>query len=302
MSPIDETNPGTAKTKRVEVVPYNPAWQARFEELRQHLLSILSGQDIRVEHVGSTSVPSLAAKPILDVDVVLQGGTDFVRVKTAFEANGYYHVGDLGIAGREAFKYDHKPQLMSHHLYVLSEGSDELKRHITFRDWLRSHPEDREAYAQSKIEAARQFPNNIDAYIDAKSDIIFDIYRRCGLYSAQDLPEFARSVLNNRYDLRVREIDCKPIQTGISLCEAQTELGEYYLLAWEKAGSNSGEISLSQNSAESTKVRLLHTASGQPLCATPFATFALFASEQEALAFLTSNLWQTEPTFKEKHG
>ena len=302
MSPIDETNPGTAKTKRVEVVPYNPAWQARFEELRQHLLSILSGQDIRVEHVGSTSVPSLAAKPILDVDVVLQGGTDFVRVKTAFEANGYYHVGDLGIAGREAFKYDHKPQLMSHHLYVLSEGSDELKRHITFRDWLRSHPEDREAYAQSKIEAARQFPNNIDAYIDAKSDIIFDIYRRCGLYSAQDLQEFARSVLNNRYDLRVREIDCKPIQTGISLCEAQTELGEYYLLAWEKAGSNSGEISLSQNSAESTKVRLLHTASGQPLCATPFATFALFASEQEALAFLTSNLWQTEPTFKEKHG
>jgi len=302
MSPIDETNPGTAKTKRVEVVPYNPAWQARFEELRQHLLSILSGQDIRVEHVGSTSVPSLAAKPILDVDVVLQSGTEFVRVKTALEANGYYHVGDLGIAGREAFKYDYKPQLMSHHLYVLYEDSDELKRHITFRDWLRSHPEDREAYAQSKIAAARQFPNNIDAYIDAKSDIIFDIYSRCGLYSAQDLPEFARSVLNNRYDLRVREIDCKPIQTGISLCEAQTELGEYYLLAWEKAGSNSGEISLSQNSAEGTKVRLLHTASGQPLCATPFATFALFASEQEALAFLTSNLWQTEPTFKEKHG
>ena len=301
MSPVDETNPGTAKTKRVEVVPYNPAWQVCFEELRQHLLSILSGQDIRVEHVGSTSVPSLAAKPILDVDVVLQGGTEFVRVKTALEANGYYHVGDLGIAGREAFKYDYKPQLMSHHLYVLYEDSDELKRHITFRDWLRSHPEDREAYAQSKIAAARQFPNNIDAYIDAKSDIIFDIYRRCGLYSAQDLPEFARSVLNNRYDLRVGEMDCESVHPGISLYQAHTEQGNYYLLEWEHASSAGEQVSLNLNIAVPGNALLIPTASGQPLCSSPLATFALFRSEQDALTFLSSSSWTTT-TSEEKHG
>lgn len=286
-----ENTPGTVVAKKVEVVPYDPAWPTRFEELQLHLLSILSGQDVRVEHVGSTSVPGLAAKPILDIDVVLQNGTDFEQVKAALELNGYHHIGDLGISGREAFKYDDKPQLMSHHLYVLPENSEELKRHLTFRDWLRSHPEDREAYAQVKLAAAQKFPDDIGAYIDAKSDIIFDIYRRCGLYSARDLQAFACSVLNNRYNLRVREIECKPIQTGISLCEAQTEQGAYYLLAWEKADSSSGEISLPQIADEGTKAHPLPTASGQALCSTPFAIFALFVSEQDALTFLTSHSW-----------
>ena len=276
-------------TKRVEVVPYEPAWPVRFEEVRQHLLSFLAGQDVRVEHVGSTSVPGLAAKPILDIDIVLQNTADFAEVKALLEANGYYHVGDLGITGREAFKYDNKPQLMSHHLYVLSADSEELKRHLTFRDWLRSHPQDREAYAQVKLAAAQQFPDDIGAYIDAKSDVIFEIYQRCGLYRPQNLQEMACSVVNNRYNLRVREINCKPIQNKVRLCKVQTEQGPYYLLAWEKADCCFGEFSLAQNSAESTRAHPLPTASGQPLCATPFATFALFDSEKNAQNFLTSN-------------
>lgn len=292
-----EKDLGTAVTKRVEVVPYEPAWQARFEELRAHLLSILNGQDVRVEHVGSTSVPGLAAKPILDVDVVLQNETNFEQVKAALEANVYYHIGDLGISGREVFKYDNKPQLMPHHLYVLSENSEELKRHLTFRDWLRSHSEDREAYAQAKMAAALQFPNNIDAYIDAKSGVIFDIYQRCGLYQPQSLPELAASVANNRYNLRVQQIDCKLIQTGVGLCQVKTEQGAYFLLAWEKADTSTGDILLAQNPAESTRAHPLPTASGQPLCATPFATFALFASEQDALTFLTSDAWHQTAKF-----
>ena len=182
MSPIKEENrdinANSANTRRVEVVPYDPAWPVRFEEIRGHLLSILSGQDVRVEHVGSTSVPGLAAKPIIDIDIVLKVGESFEAVKNALEANGYTHVGDLGINGREVFKYDNKPQFMAHHLYALSAGSEELKRHLTFRDWLRTHPEDRDAYAQAKLAAAQQFPDDIGAYIDAKSDIIFTIYQR----------------------------------------------------------------------------------------------------------------------------
>ncbi|HOZ39113.1 MAG TPA: GrpB family protein [Anaerolineaceae bacterium] len=289
--------PGTAITKKVEVVPYDPAWQAHFDKLQQYLLGTLTGQNVRVEHVGSTSVPGLAAKPILDIDIVLQNGTDFGQVKVALESRGYYHIGDLGISGREVFKYENKPQFMSHHLYVLSEDSEELKRHLTFRDWLRSHPEDRELYANTKLMAAQKFPDDIGAYIDAKSDIIFDIYHRCGLYQPQSLLELSASVANNRYNLRVRDIDCKPIQTGVSMCLVQTEQGTYCLLAWEKAGPSSGEISLAQNPAESTKARPLPTASGQPLCATPFATFALFASEQDALTFLTSNAWHHTANF-----
>jgi hypothetical protein len=142
--------------------------------------------------------------------------------------------------------------------------------------------------------AALRFPNNIDAYIDAKSDVIFDIYTRCGLYDLQSLPELAASVANNRYNLRVQQIDCKPVQTGVSLCQVKTEQGPYYLLAWEKSDSSSGEIPLAQDATESTKAHPLPTASGQILCSTPFATFALFGSEQDALTFLTSNGWQND--------
>lgn len=281
-----EESLGSAVSKMVVVTPYDPAWQTCFDEVRQHLLAILSSQSVRIEHVGSTSVPGLAAKPILDIDIVLQAESDFAVVKALLEANGYYHVGDLGITGREAFKYNHKPQFMSHHLYVLSADSDELKRHLTFRDWLRNHPEDREIYAQVKMAAAQQFPDDIGAYIDAKSDVIFDIYLRCGLYQPQALPELACSVANNRYNLRVMKLTCRQVQTGISLCEVHTEQGAYYLLAWEKDNSSSNDISLTQDTSESTTIHPLPTASGQPLCTTPFATFALFKSEQNALTFL----------------
>ena len=291
-----------AISKRVEVAPYDPAWPGCFEEVREHLLRFLFGQDVRVEHVGSTSVPGLAAKPILDIDVVLQNMADFAEVKALLEANGYYHVGDLGITGREAFKYDHKPQHMSHHLYVLSADSEELKRHLTFRDWLRNHPQDREAYAQAKMAAARQFPDDISAYIDAKSDVILDIYKRCGLYRPQDSQELAMSVLINRYDLRVEGIDCRPLQSGVSLCQAQTPQGEVFLLAWEQAGTASGWISLAQSAAGSTIALPLQTVSGQQICRAPFGLFALFRSEQDALAFLSSDLWKTQPNFEEKNG
>jgi len=279
-------------TKPVEVLPYDPAWPLRFEEVRKHLLSILSGQDVRVEHVGSTSVPDLAAKPILDIDIVLLDGANFTEVKALLEANGYFHLGDLGIFGREAFRYQGEPQLMRHNLYVLQADADELKRHLTFRDWLRGHPQDREAYAQAKMAAARQFPHDISAYIDAKSDVILDIYKRCGLYRPQDLTELARSVLINRYDLRVDEIDCNSLQPGVSLCRAATTQGVFYLLAWEQAGSASGEISLDQSAFEGMIALPIPTASGHPLCRTPFAMFALFGSEQDALAFFSSDLWK----------
>lgn len=293
MDPLEnEKKPENPKPRRVEVVPYDPAWAVRFEEAREHLLSILPGQDVRVEHVGSTSVPDLAAKPILDIDVVLQSEAHFAAVKALLEENGYYHVGDLGITGREAFKYSDKPQFMSHHLYVLSADSDELKRHVTFRDWLRSHPEDREAYAQVKKAAALQFPNDIDAYIDAKSEVILGIYTRCGLYRPEDLPGVARSVLINRYDLRVEEITCKLMQPGVSLCQAQTAQGRFYLLAWEKASSASGETSLEEHAAALAITPPIPTASGHQFCRAPFAMFALFESEQDAIIFLSSEIWK----------
>lgn len=169
------------RTEQVVVVPWQPEWPARFEGIRAALLPALEGLICACEHVGSTSVPGLAAKPIIDIDIVIPDMAAFGPVKEALASLGYRHEGNLGIPGREAFKYDDKPELMTHHLYVCARNSAELQRHLALRDYLRAHPQDRDRYAQVKLAAAARHPMDIDAYIAEKSDIIQEIYAKCGL-------------------------------------------------------------------------------------------------------------------------
>jgi len=170
--------------RRITVAPYDPGWADEFErikkELMQELMPALSGVVLAAEHVGSTSVPGLYAKPIIDIDIVIETGM-FDRVKARLESAGYFHVGDLGIAGREAFKYENKPHLMEHHLYVCEKDAAELKRHLALRDFLRQNQEYREKYSRIKIEMAKKYPNDIDGYMDGKQPVILEIYEKCGL-------------------------------------------------------------------------------------------------------------------------
>jgi len=169
------------RTKQVIVTPYDPAWAAAFEAIRAELAAALGALALRIEHVGSTSVPGLAAKPIIDIDVVIADGAALPAVIDALSGIGYQHEGDLGIPDREAFRYDHKPQLLTHHLYVCPADSAELQRHLRFRDFLRSHPEAAQRYGDVKRQAAALYPTDIDQYIAYKSGCIADLYRQCGL-------------------------------------------------------------------------------------------------------------------------
>lgn len=164
--------------KHVVVLPYDEAWKKDFEEIKAELMAVLGGLVLSVEHVGSTSVPGLAAKPIIDIDVVIEDTDCFEKVKTALETIGYQHEGDLGIPGREAFKYDGKEHLRKHHLYVCAKDSDELKRHLSFRDYLRTHPDAVKEYGRIKEEGARLYPNDIDSYIEYKAPFIENIYEK----------------------------------------------------------------------------------------------------------------------------
>ena len=169
------------QTKNVVVMPYNERWKTDFEEIKQELEFVLGDLAIAVEHVGSTSVPGLSAKPIIDIDVVIKDDTFFDAVVQKLSTIGYRHEGDLGIAGREAFDYDHKPHLQKHHLYVCSEGSEELRRHLIFREFLRHNPKAKARYALVKEKAAQLFPYDIDKYMAYKSDCIEELYQICGL-------------------------------------------------------------------------------------------------------------------------
>ncbi|MGE0599444.1 MAG: GrpB family protein [Dehalococcoidia bacterium] len=158
---------------QIEVVPYDPQWPVEFERVRRDLLQILGNNCIGIEHVGSTSVPGLAAKPIIDIDVVISSRVVFPVVRDLLEAHGYRHGGNLEIPGREAFA---EPEGSSrHHLYVCSVDAPGLHDHMVLRDMLRARPDLRERYAAAKREAAERHPHDIDAYIEDKGGVIAEI-------------------------------------------------------------------------------------------------------------------------------
>ena len=169
------------KTKKVTVLPYDSAWKTDFEKIKTEIENAAGDLLLAVEHVGSTSVEGMSAKPCIDIDVVIRDYTVFDAVKQKLHAIGYIHEGDLGIPDRHAFKYTDKPHLQTHHLYVCPANSAELHRHTTFRDFLKTHPEAAQKYSAVKEAAARLFPDNIDGYIAYKSPCIAELYRQCGL-------------------------------------------------------------------------------------------------------------------------
>lgn len=169
------------RTKKVIVLPYDASWKTAFNDIRRELEAALEDLAVSIEHVGSTSVEGLSAKPIIDIDVVIRDYAVFDAVVRKLASVGYVHEGDLGIKDREAFKYTHKPHLQKHHLYVWPQDSAELRRHITFRDFLRSNPDAVQEYSAVKEAAARLYPEDIDGYIAFKSPCIERLYRMCGL-------------------------------------------------------------------------------------------------------------------------
>ena len=169
------------KTKKIHVLPYDPQWRVNFESICRELTLALGELALRIEHVGSTSVEGLHAKPIIDIDVVIRDTTPMDAVIGALAEIGYQHEGDLGIPQREAFCYDNKPHLQKHHLYVCPESSPELRRHTAFRDYLRTHPQDAAEYGRIKREAVRLYPEDMAGYIAHKGTFIAKVYQRCGL-------------------------------------------------------------------------------------------------------------------------
>lgn len=173
----------------VVVVPYDPGWPAVFTVLRARLAPALEGIAVAIEHVGSTAVPGLAAKPVVDIDVIIPPGS--ASLGAAIEALarlGYEHRASR-IQGREAFR---QPDgLPSHHLYVCPEGSLGVRNHLILRDYLRSHPDDADAYASLKLDLANRFPDDIAAYAEYKTPFVLDLLRRAGM-SASELMAIER--------------------------------------------------------------------------------------------------------------
>jgi len=169
--------------RTVVVVDYDEEWPRRFDDLRARTWPVVSDVAVRIEHVGSTSVPGLAAKPIIDMTVVVAGRGDVPLTIERLAALGYRHRGNLGIDDRDAF--DHGRGLPRHNLYVCPEGTIGLVNQLAVREYLRAQPDAARHYGELKKQLARQFPNDIDSYVFGKTDFILDVLRHAGLTEEQ---------------------------------------------------------------------------------------------------------------------
>ncbi|GAB3569844.1 GrpB family protein [Spirosoma luteolum] len=144
------------------IVDYSPNWPRAFVAIQTVLATALTHIDLRIEHVGSTAVAGLAAKPIIDIDLLLGPSVDLSTVADRLAPLGYVHVGDQGIPGRAVFRRPPGPtphpilDTIPHHLYAGPTNSPELNRHLLFRDYLRQHPADCRAYARLKRDLAER--------------------------------------------------------------------------------------------------------------------------------------------------
>lgn len=167
------------------MVPYSPSWPLQFEQVAVDLRRALEAlRSARIEHVGSTSVPGLAAKPILDIDVIVKG--DELRAAVAaLGSAGYVHCGDLGVAGREAFHAaDERPR---RNLYVCRAGTLNVRNHLAVRDVLRKRADLRDEYAAVKLGLAAEPDMDINTYIAGKSAVLQKILAQSDLTADERL-------------------------------------------------------------------------------------------------------------------
>jgi GrpB-like predicted nucleotidyltransferase (UPF0157 family) len=174
------------RMRRVEVVDYDPQWAITFGELKSVFEAKVGDLAQGIEHVGSTSIPGLPAKPIIDLDIVIESYEILPIVIAHLAELGYTHLGDLDVPGREAFKREGEDvpregtgrTWPTHNLYVCPQAGEGLVQHLAFRDYLRTHPQELPVYGSLKRQLAKQFPTDIEAYTQGKAAYIQSVLRR----------------------------------------------------------------------------------------------------------------------------
>lgn len=165
-----------------QVLPYDPAWPEAFEKTKSELQAILSNVDIvSIEHVGSTSVPGLAAKPFIDIDIVVTRPA-LPSTISALTSNGFVHKGEMGVPDRHIIRREVTPAgEFKRNIYICIQGSLALKNHLALRSVLRENDELRDEYGKVKMELAEKEWVHVDDYTRSKNKTVFNILQKAGL-------------------------------------------------------------------------------------------------------------------------
>lgn len=161
-------------SQHITVIDYNPLWVKKYEEEFFLIKDILADNCIAIYHIGSTSVPGLAAKPIIDIMVAVRSLEKIDSVAEAFSKIGYEYPGEFGITGRRYLRKGGDERTHQIHIFQMNDWNN-IGRHLAFRNYLCTHEKERTEYAKLKIELAQKFPYDIDGYCDGKENFVREI-------------------------------------------------------------------------------------------------------------------------------
>ena len=163
--------------QHITVLNYDPEWPLKYERERKAIAEILDGNGISIYHIGSTSVPGLAAKPIIDMMAVVRSLEKVDDARGKFSELGYEYLGEFGIAGRRYFRKGGDERTHQIHIFQADDWNN-IGRHLAFRDYMRTHEKERAEYAKIKTALAQRFPYDIDGYCDGKDAFVREMEKR----------------------------------------------------------------------------------------------------------------------------
>lgn len=157
--------------QHITVVNYDPEWPSKYVRERDYITEILKDNCISIYHIGSTSVPGLAAKPIIDIMAVVRSLEEVDTVAEKFSEIGYEYLGEFGITGRRYLRKGGDERTHQIHIFQADDWNN-IGRHLAFRDYMRTHEKERNEYAKIKKDLAQKFPYDIDGYCDGKENFV----------------------------------------------------------------------------------------------------------------------------------
>ena len=184
------------KQQEVRIVACDPAWPERFREEAARIASVFGGELLSIHHIGSTSMPGMRAKPIIDIMPVVR---DISKVETFNEgmiAHGYTPMGEYGIAGRRYFIKE--PDVRTHQVHSYEPDNPEVKWHLDFRDYLMAHEDEARQYAELKIGLAERYRYDIENYTEGKAAFIKGVLAKAGAWRLQSEGRFTQPPSRDR--------------------------------------------------------------------------------------------------------
>lgn len=164
-------------SQHIVVTSYDPLWTKKFEEEAPLIKGIIADNCISIYHIGSTSVPELAAKPIIDIMAVVRSLEELDMVAEKFSEIGYEYLGEFGITGRRYLRKGGDERTHQIHIFQADDWNN-IGRHLAFRDYMHTHEKERNEYAKIKKDLARKFPYDIDGYCDGKENFVREMEER----------------------------------------------------------------------------------------------------------------------------